>query len=114
VERKGRQSTTALVGRSIPQPTSQPASLSASQPASQNSTTRHVDACQSRFLCLHTIKHPAAVAAVAAVAPAAFIPYWNFPPARWIVPRQRRCQEALKVRLDTRYLLLCFDELLCF
>jgi hypothetical protein len=27
----------------------------------------------------------------------AFIPYWNFPPARWLVPRQRRCQEALQV-----------------
>jgi len=25
----------------------------------------------------------------------AFIPYWNFPPLRWIVPRQRRVQEAL-------------------
>jgi beta-ring hydroxylase len=25
----------------------------------------------------------------------AFIPYWNFPPARWIVPRQRKVTEAL-------------------
>jgi beta-ring hydroxylase len=25
----------------------------------------------------------------------AFIPYWNFPPLRWIVPRQRRVSEAL-------------------
>eukprot|EP00879_Flechtneria_rotunda_P004614 GHRR01004870.1.p1 GENE.GHRR01004870.1~~GHRR01004870.1.p1 ORF type:complete len:511 (+),score=151.20 GHRR01004870.1:254-1786(+) len=25
------------------------------------------------------------------------IAYWNFPPARWLVPRQRRCQEALKI-----------------
>jgi hypothetical protein len=29
--------------------------------------------------------------------PTAFIPYWNFPPARWIVPRQRACADALKV-----------------
>lgn len=25
------------------------------------------------------------------------IAYWNLPPARWLVPRQRRVTEALKV-----------------
>lgn len=29
------------------------------------------------------------------------IPYWNFPPLRWLVPRQRRCQDALKVINET-------------
>ena len=30
-----------------------------------------------------------------------FIPYWKVPPLRWLVPRQRQCQEALKVVNDT-------------
>lgn len=30
------------------------------------------------------------------------IAYWNLPPARWLVPRQRRVQEALKVRMGMR------------
>ena len=30
-----------------------------------------------------------------------FIPYWKVPPLRWLVPRQRQCQEALQVVNDT-------------
>jgi beta-ring hydroxylase len=30
-----------------------------------------------------------------------FIPYWKVPPLRWLVPRQRKCQEALTVVNDT-------------
>jgi beta-ring hydroxylase len=29
------------------------------------------------------------------------LPYWNFPPLRWLVPRQRQCQAALAVISDT-------------
>lgn len=25
----------------------------------------------------------------------AFLPYWNLPGASWVVPRQRRCREAM-------------------
>jgi len=30
-----------------------------------------------------------------------FIPYWKVPPLRWLVPRQKKCQEALTVVNDT-------------
>ncbi|CAA7017307.1 unnamed protein product [Microthlaspi erraticum] len=35
-----------------------------------------------------------------------YFPYWNFPPARWIVPRQRKFQRDLKVIND------CLDGLI--
>ncbi|KFK33561.1 hypothetical protein AALP_AA5G029500 [Arabis alpina] len=35
-----------------------------------------------------------------------YFPYWNFPPARWIVPRQRKFQSDLKVIND------CLDGLI--
>lgn len=35
-----------------------------------------------------------------------YIPYWNLPLARWIVPRQRKFQADLKVIND------CLDELI--
>lgn len=31
----------------------------------------------------------------------AFVPYWNFAPLRWLVPRQRACGRALKIINDT-------------
>eukprot|EP00877_Chromochloris_zofingiensis_P008598 jgi/Chrzof1/3992/Cz13g16110.t1_CYP97A1[v5.2] len=31
----------------------------------------------------------------------ALIPYWNFPPAKYLVPRQRKCTEALEVINET-------------
>jgi cytochrome P450 len=35
-----------------------------------------------------------------------YFPYWNFPPARWIVPRQRKFQSDLKIIND------CLDGLI--
>ncbi|EOA17958.1 hypothetical protein CARUB_v10006369mg [Capsella rubella] len=35
-----------------------------------------------------------------------YFPYWNFPPARWIVPRQRKFQKDLKIIND------CLDGLI--
>ena len=31
----------------------------------------------------------------------AFLPYWNFKPLLYLVPRQRRCLAALKIISDT-------------
>lgn len=35
-----------------------------------------------------------------------FIPYWKVPPLRWLVPRQKACQEALVVVNDTLNMLI--------
>ena len=35
-----------------------------------------------------------------------FIPYWKVPPLRWLVPRQKACQEALIVVNDTLNMLI--------
>ena len=42
------------------------------------------------------------------------IPYWNFPPLRWIVPRQRACTDALVIVNDTLdELILKCKQLVC-